>query len=86
MSDPQREAVAGADYVTFTSSSTVRFLFASLHGALPERARLVSIGPVTSGTLREHGREPDVEATRHDIDGLVGALVADVISGSRVDG
>jgi uroporphyrinogen III methyltransferase / synthase len=82
MSERQREAVANADYVTFTSSSTVRFFFASLHGAVPERARLVSIGPVTSDTLREHGREPDVEATRHDIDGLVGALVADVTSAS----
>ena len=78
MSERQRETVAGADYVTFTSSSTVRFFFASLDGALPQHARLVSIGPVTSETLREHGREPDVEATRHDIDGLVGALVQDV--------
>jgi uroporphyrinogen III methyltransferase/synthase len=78
MSDDQRAAVAGADYVTFTSSSTVRFFFESLDGAVPERARLVSIGPVTSQTLREHGREPDVEAVRHDIDGLVGALVDDV--------
>lgn len=72
------EAVAGADYVTFTSSSTVRFLFSSA-GDLGSRlrGRLVSIGPVTSETLREHGLEPDVEATRHDIDGLVDALVAD---------
>ena len=72
------EAVAGADYVTFTSSSTVRFLFSSA-GDLGSRlrGRLVSIGPVTSETLREHGLEPDVEATRHDIDGLVEALVAD---------
>jgi uroporphyrinogen III methyltransferase / synthase len=82
MSDSQREAVANADYVTFTSSSTVRFFFASLDGGVPERARLVSIGPVTSETLRENGREPDVEATRHDIDGLVGALVADVTNAS----
>jgi uroporphyrinogen III methyltransferase / synthase len=78
MSERQRETVAGADYVTFTSSSTVRFFFASLDGAVPPHARLVSIGPVTSETLREHGREPDVEATRHDIDGLIGALVQDV--------
>lgn len=78
MSERQRAAVAGADYVTFTSSSTVRFFFQSLDGAVPARARLVSIGPVTSQTLREHGREPDVEATRHDIDGLVDALVQDV--------
>jgi uroporphyrinogen-III synthase len=32
---------------------------------------------VTSATLREHGLAPAVEATRHDIDGLVQALVAD---------
>jgi uroporphyrinogen-III synthase len=44
---------------------------------LPDGARAVSIGPVTSETLREHGIEPDVEAERHDIDGLVDALTAD---------
>ena len=40
-------------------------------------APTVSIGPVTSGALRERGLEPDVEASRHDIDGLLEALVAD---------
>ncbi|HET6866411.1 MAG TPA: uroporphyrinogen-III C-methyltransferase [Solirubrobacteraceae bacterium] len=69
-------AVAAADYVTFTSSSTVRFFLESA-GDADMRARLVSIGPVTSETLRSHGLSPDVEATRHDIDGLVEALVAD---------
>ena len=49
-------------------------------------ARLVSIGPVTSETLREHGREPDVEAGRHDIDGLVEALVADAARASASSG
>jgi uroporphyrinogen III methyltransferase/synthase len=44
---------------------------------LSPHTRVVSIGPVTSATLREHGIEPDVEAERHDIDGLVQALVAD---------
>jgi uroporphyrinogen-III synthase len=38
----------------------------------------VSIGPITSDTLREHGIEPHVEATRHDLDGLVAAIVEDV--------
>jgi uroporphyrinogen III methyltransferase/synthase len=37
----------------------------------------VSIGPVTSSTAREHGLEVHVEAARHDVDGLVEALVAD---------
>ncbi|HEX4011407.1 MAG TPA: uroporphyrinogen-III C-methyltransferase [Solirubrobacteraceae bacterium] len=73
----QRAAVAAADYVTFTSSSTVRFFFESVGDELPGSTRLVSIGPVTTQALRERGREPDVEAARHDIDGLVDALVTD---------
>jgi uroporphyrinogen III methyltransferase/synthase len=77
LSDGQREAVAGADYVTFTSSSTVRFFFAGAGEALSPHTRLVSIGPVTSDTLREHGHAPTVEAAEHDIDGLITALVAD---------
>jgi uroporphyrinogen III methyltransferase/synthase len=81
LSEDQLSAVAAADYVTFTSSSTVRY-FLDGAGELGSRlrARLLSIGPVTSATLREHGLEPDVEATRHDIDGLVEALVADAVA------
>jgi uroporphyrinogen-III synthase len=77
LSDEQREAVAAADYVTFTSSSTVHFFFEQAGADAAPRARLVSIGPVTSEALRSHRREPDVEANRHDIDGLLDALVAD---------
>jgi uroporphyrinogen III methyltransferase/synthase len=80
-SDRQRSLVSRADYVTFTSSSTVRFFFESIGDGLSERTRLVSIGPVTSDALRRYGREPDVEAVRHDIDGLVEALVADAARG-----
>ncbi len=60
-------ALGRATHVTFTSSSTVRFLVEALDGAGLGEARVVSIGPVTSETLREHGIEPDVEArpTRH---------------------
>ena len=78
LADSQLAALRGADYVTFTSSSTVRFLFDSLGDGARLGARLVSIGPVTSTALRERGLEPDVEAERHDIEGLVQALVADV--------
>lgn len=78
LSEDQVAAVRAADYVTFTSSSTVRFLFESLGGDGSELpGRLVSIGPVTSEALRERGLSPDVEAARHDIDGLIEALVAD---------
>ena len=78
MTEAQRTAVDSSDFVTFTSSSTVRFFFDAVGDGLPDRVRLASIGPVTSDSLREQGREPDLEAERHDIDGLVAALVADV--------
>ena len=45
---------------------------------IPKRPeRIVSIGPVTSQTLREAGLEVDVEAARHDVGGLVQALLGD---------
>jgi uroporphyrinogen III methyltransferase/synthase len=68
-----------ADYVTFTSSSTVGFFLEAAGGAaragLSPSTRIVSIGPVTSATLREHGMEPHVEARRHDVDGVIEALL-----------
>ena len=76
LDEAHRAALDGADYVTFTSSSTVRFLMEAA-GSFPDGARLVSIGPVTSATAREHGLEVHVEASQHDIDGLVKALVED---------
>ena len=75
--DKERGALARASHLTFTASSTVRFLLEALDGDLPTGPRVVSIGPVTSATAREHGLTVDVEATRHDLDGLVEALVAD---------
>jgi uroporphyrinogen III methyltransferase/synthase len=83
LTEEQVAAVARADYVTFTSSSTVRFLLAELGGRAGLAGRFVSIGPVTSAALREHGLSPDVEAVRHDIDGLVEALLADASSRTR---
>jgi uroporphyrinogen III methyltransferase/synthase len=79
--DEQLDAALHADYVTFTSSSTVRF-FLEAAGRRRPRGRLVSIGPVTSDALREAGLGPDVEAARHDIDGLVQALLADARTGA----
>ena len=71
------EAAATADYVTFTSSSTVRNLLDAVGDGFPRDARVVSIGPITSATARELGLEVQVEAERHDVEGLVEALVAD---------
>jgi uroporphyrinogen III methyltransferase / synthase len=74
--DPEElERARDADFITFTSSSTVRnFMEASPNG-IPEGARIVSIGPVTSEAAREAGLTVDIEAERHDIDGLVEALL-----------
>jgi uroporphyrinogen III methyltransferase / synthase len=70
------QAAREADYVTFTSASSVRF-FLDAAGDPPGGARLVSIGPITSAALRERGLEPHVEAGEHTPDGLLAALVAD---------
>ena len=66
---------ARADYVTFTSASTVRYFLAAA-GSL-DGPRIASIGPATSAALRDAGLEPDLEADPHTPDGLIAALVAD---------
>ncbi len=76
--DPEAvEAAQAADYVTFTSSSTVRNLLDALGDRFPAAARIVSIGPITSEAARAAGLEVQVEAYRHDVEGLVEALLAD---------
>jgi uroporphyrinogen III methyltransferase/synthase len=76
------EAAAAADHITFTSSSTVRNLVEALGDRFPAGARIVSIGPVTSAAAREAGLRVDVEATRHDVEGLLDALLADAARAS----
>jgi uroporphyrinogen III methyltransferase/synthase len=63
----------GADLITFTSSSTVEN-FMALGLPWPKGMRIASIGPITSKTVRDQGLKVDVEARRHDIDGLVQAV------------
>jgi uroporphyrinogen III methyltransferase / synthase len=68
----------GADWVTFTSSSTVehfhaRFDLPALRKKFPG-LRLASIGPETSKALAALGLKADAEAKPHTIEGLVAAL------------
>ncbi len=74
--DPEAlERARDADFITFTSSSTVtNFMEASSNG-IPAGAKVISIGPITSEAIREAGLSVDVEADRHDIQGLVEALL-----------
>jgi len=74
-----RLAETGADWVTFTSASTVEHFHARLNlpalvGKFP-RIKLASIGPETSHALRALGLEPAVEAKVHTVEGLVAALL-----------
>ena len=62
------------DWVTFTSSSTVRNFVALAGQHTLEGVRIASIGPVTSATIREFGLKVDVEASPYTIDGLVEAI------------
>lgn len=73
------------DVITFTSSSTVKNFVVLLGAVASTRSRengclegitLASIGPVTSGTLRELKLGVDVEARQYTIPGLVQAIVA----------
>ncbi|HWD19809.1 MAG TPA: uroporphyrinogen-III C-methyltransferase [Verrucomicrobiae bacterium] len=69
---------SGADWITFTSGSTVehfhaRFNLHDLTAKYPE-LKLASIGPETSKALAALNLTPHLEASPHTIDGLVKAL------------
>jgi Uroporphyrinogen-III synthase len=72
----------GADLITFTSSSTVEN-FLALGVPWPEGMQVASIGPITSKTARDHGLKIDIEARRHDIEGLVEAIRNFFAKGNR---
>lgn len=65
------------DWLTFTSSSTVRN-YVELVGGRTGGARVAVIGPITASTARESGLSVDVVAEEYTIPGLVRALVAAV--------
>ena len=71
----KRLSVEGADWVTFTSSSTVENFCRAVNvkqllKKYP-RIRFASIGPITSRTARQHGLRISAEAKRYTIEGLV---------------
>ena len=69
----------GADWITFTSSSTVehfhaRFDLPKLVKKFPE-LKLASIGPETSKAITALKLKPNLEAKEHTTDGLLAALL-----------
>jgi uroporphyrinogen III methyltransferase / synthase len=74
-----KEALARKpDWITFTSSSTVKNLLAVTGPDALRGIKVASIGPITSATARAVGLAVDVEADPHTIDGLVEAVVTRV--------
>ena len=76
-----RDALASRiDAATFTSSSSATHLAEVAHAAkiaFPfADVKAISIGPITSATLRELGWPPAAEADPHDIPGLIAALIS----------
>lgn len=67
------------DAATFTSSSTVENFLELLREAgqatPPKNLPAISIGPITSASLRAAGWEPTAEAAEHTIDGLLQVLL-----------
>jgi uroporphyrinogen III methyltransferase / synthase len=69
---------SGADWITFTSSSTVEHFHARFN--LPEliqkfpQIKLASIGPETSKAITALGLTPNLQARTHTIEGLLKAL------------
>ena len=64
----------GADLITFTSASTATH-FMALGLPLPENLQTASIGPVTSAEMKRLGLPISLESSRHDIPGLVEAIL-----------
>jgi uroporphyrinogen III methyltransferase/synthase len=62
------------DWITVTSSATMRSLV-RLYGDALKKARLASIGPIASATLRELGYEPAAEASPQTTTALVEAIL-----------
>ncbi len=69
------------DWVTVTSSAIARSLHA-MFGDLLQQTRLVSISPITSGTLRELGLDAAWEAKEATMQGIIDAIVEAETSGA----
>ncbi len=76
--DPERIRQAfdpKPDWITFTSSSTVKNFLALAGREAIEGVKVASIGPVTSDVARKHGLPVTAEAREFTIDGLIAAIL-----------
>ena len=84
--DAQREAVLDKldkgeiDYLTFTSSSTVKNLIKIIgEENIPklEKAKIISIGPITTKTIEGFGLKVYKEPSEYTIDGMLKVIIED---------
>ncbi|MEJ8555289.1 uroporphyrinogen-III C-methyltransferase [Tepidibacter sp. Z1-5] len=69
------------DYITFTSSSTVKNLVKIVGKENIDKlkkAKLISIGPITSNTVSDFNLEVHKEADDYTIDGILNTIIQDI--------
>ena len=64
----------GADWITFTSGSTVKNWLSLAGRESLNNVRLASIGPATTAVIQKHGLRVDAEARPHTIPALIEAI------------
>ena len=72
------ELLDGADYITFTSSSTVSNFYEMIDENILkklEETKIISIGPITSETIKEHGKKVHAQAESYSIDGVLETIL-----------
>lgn len=71
------------DYITFTSSSTVKNFFKLISldtiKTFGENIRFACIGPITANTLEEYGFTPHIVSQKYTIPHLIDEIVKDVL-------
>jgi uroporphyrinogen III methyltransferase/synthase len=70
-----------AEWITFTSGSTVKNWLALAGAESLQSVKIATIGPATSDVVRRHGFEVDAEAAPHTTDGLIDAILRHHLAG-----
>lgn len=72
ISDDVFSSVKNADFVTFTSASTVNNFYEHFKKT---NAICAAIGPITAGAIKSKQKEPEIIAEKYTIEGLVDAIL-----------
>lgn len=91
ITDDEKKQIAtlNFDYIIFTSRYGVKYFFSCMDELAVTRERLkgiktISVGPVTSATLRDYGINPYMESPTESAEGIVDYFLNKGISGKRI--